>query len=224
MIKAIAIDDEPLALQVLLHHAARMNNISIEHTFTNATEGLRYANDQKPDLVFIDIKMPDHNGLDIAVALPAATHIIFTTAYSQYAVQGFDINAVDYLLKPISYQRFVQACSKVEHRLNTMPHTRLFTIRENGSYIRIPLTHLLYIQAKGNYLHLVTTTTTHLIRTTMHAFAESLPATFLKIHKSFIVNTQAIDVVETNHVVLSGHKVPLSAPYRTVLLAALHLP
>ncbi len=222
MIKAIAIDDEPMALQVLQHHAARMNNIRIEQTFTNASEGLRYTHQHKPDLVFLDIKMPDHNGLDIAIALPAATHVIFTTAYSQYAVQGFDINATDYLLKPISYHRFVKACAKVEERLSTPAISATITVRENGTWIRIPLSHLLFIQAKGNYLHLVTTTSTHLIRNTLQEFASHLPHTFLRINKSYIVNTAAVDVVENNHVIVSGHKVPVSAQLRSALLTSLH--
>jgi DNA-binding LytR/AlgR family response regulator len=222
MIRAIAIDDEPLALQVLQHHAAMVNNVSIEHTFTNASEGLRYTHQHKPDVVFIDIKMPDHNGLDIAIALPPATHIIFTTAYSQYAIQGFDINAADYLLKPISFQRFVQACGKIEKLLTNISRSSVITVRENGCWIRIPLSHLLYIQAKGNYLHLVTTTSTHLIRNTLQEFASHLPHTFLRVHKSYIVNTAAVDVVENNQVIVSGHKVPVSAQLRSALLTSLH--
>ena len=222
MIKAIAIDDEPLALQVLQHHAARMNNICIEHTFTNASEGLQYTHAHKPELVFLDIKMPDHNGLDIAIALPAATHVIFTTAYSQYAVQGFDINATDYLLKPISYQRFVQACAKVEERLSSLSVSATITVRENGNWIRIPLSLLLFIQAKGNYLHLVTTTSTHLIRNTLQEFASHLPHTFLRVHKSYIVNTAVVDVVENSQVIVSGYKVPVSTQLRSALLSSLH--
>jgi len=222
MIRAIAIDDEPLALQVLQHHAAKVNNISIEQTFTNASEGLRYTQQYKPDLVFLDIKMPDHNGIDIAIALPTATYVVFTTAYAQYAVQGFDINAADYLLKPITFQRFVQACAKVEERLSSLSVSATITVRENGNWIRIPLSHLLFIQAKGNYLHLVTTTTTHLIRSTLQEFATHLPHTFFRVHKSYIVNTVAVDVVENGQVIISGHKVPVSAQLRSAILTSLH--
>lgn len=213
MIHVIAIDDEPLALEVLLHHAAKVDFIILEHTFTNCADGIAYVLEHKPDALFLDINMPDQSGLDIAPALPAGTQVVFTTAYSEHAATGFELDATDYLLKPIPFARFEQACYKIVHRRTTYG-ARYILVKEQGMWNKVMLSDVLYVEARGNYMQLVTFTGTHLLRRTVHEMINELPSWFCRTHKSYIVNMDRVSAVSAEHVVTGGHVVPLSAGYR----------
>ena len=112
MLKAIAIDDERMALEVIKSHASKVPFITLEAAFSDGIQGLEYHSNNPVDLIFLDINMPDISGIDLMAMLPEATMVIFTTAYSEFAVKGFELNALDYLLKPFSLSRFLQACQK----------------------------------------------------------------------------------------------------------------
>ena len=114
MLKAIAIDDERMALEVIKSHASKVPFISLEAVFSDGIQGLEYQSQQPVDLIFLDINMPDISGIDLMAMLPESTMVIFTTAYSEYAVQGFELNALDYLLKPFPLSRFLKACQKAQ--------------------------------------------------------------------------------------------------------------
>ncbi len=214
MLHAVAIDDEPLALDVLTNHARELDFIRLERTFTNASEGLEYLRRNKTDLLFLDINMPDRNGLDIAAQLPSHLQLIFTTAYAEHAVHGFELNATDYLLKPVSLARFTQACQKARQQLeNGIEKEELF-IKESGIWYKIRIQELLYIESQGNYLKLVTKNRGYLVRHTLHEFEQQLPASFGRTHKSFIVNTRNIDRVEPEQVAIGAVVIPVSAGYK----------
>lgn len=214
MIHAIAIDDEPLALEVLLHHAAKVDFIKLEHTFTDCAEGIAYILEHKPEALFLDINMPDHSGLDIAPALPAGMQVIFTTAYAEHAAAGFELDATDYLLKPVPFARFEQACYKIIHRRATYG-VRYILVKENGIWNKVMLCDVFYIEAKGNYLQLVTASGRHLVRRTMQEVVNELPSWFCRTHKSFIVNMDTVSAVSAEHVVAGTHTVPVGPGYRT---------
>jgi len=218
MIHAIAIDDEPLALEVLQHHAAKVDFIKLEHAFTDCAEGIAFILEHKPEALFLDINMPDRSGLDIAPALPAGMQVVFTTAYSEHAAAGFELDATDYLLKPIPFARFEQACYKIVQRRTTYG-ARYILVKEQGMWNKVMLCDVLYIEARGNYMQLVTVTGTHLLRRTVHEMANELPSWFCRTHKSYIVNMDAVSAVSGEHVVAGGYVVPVGMAYRADVFA-----
>ncbi len=222
MLHAIAIDDEPLALEVLKGHARQLDFILLEKTFTNALKGLEYLQNNKADLLFLDIKMPDKNGLDVATLLPKNLQVIFTTAYAQYAVNGFELNATDYLLKPISLTRFTQACNKARKQQENTKEQELI-IKDNGVWHKIPVDQVLYIESQGNYLKLVTKNRNYLVRQTLYELEKQLPGYFAKAHKSFVINTRQIDRIEPQQVTIGFTAIPVSETYKKELFNVLGL-
>lgn len=213
MIHAIAIDGEPLALEVLLHHAAKLDFIQLEHTFTDCAEGIAYILEHKPDALFLDINMPDHSGLDVAPALPTRMQVVFTTAYAEHAAAGFELDATDYLLKPIPFARFEQACYKIVHRRATYG-ARYILVKEKGVWNKVMLCDVLFIEAQGNYLQFVTHARKHLVRRTLQEIVTELPSWFCRTHKSFIVNMDMVSAVSTDHLIAGGCSVPIGPGYK----------
>ena len=214
MLHAIAIDDEPLALEVLTNHAVQLDFIKLERTFTNAAEGVEYLHKNKTDLLFLDINMPDRNGLDIATQLPSNLQLVFTTAYAAHAINGFELNATDYLLKPISFTRFTQACNKAKQQLGNNTEKEELFIKESGAWHKIVTTCILYVESQGNYLKIVTKDRSYLVRQTSYEFEQQLPASFARTHKSFMVNTRNITQVRQDQVIVGTAAVPVSANYK----------
>jgi DNA-binding LytR/AlgR family response regulator len=223
MLRAAAIDDEPLALEILTGHAAQLSFLALEHIFTNAAAGLAHVQRIKPDVLFLDIKMPDHNGLDIARQLPAGLQVIFTTAYPEFAVNGFELDVTDYLLKPISFARFVQACNKAKDRNAQKQEDQPLFFKDGGVWHKIPPAQLLYAEAQGNYIKLVTRDKNYLIRSTMHELEAQLSPYFVKTHKSYIINTRSIDRIEAQQVTIGFTGIPVSENYRKHLFNTLGL-
>ena len=156
MLKAIALDDEPMALEVIKAHANKISFLELQATFVSAKEALEYLKTNPVDLIFLDINMPDITGLDFSQLLPKETAVVFVTAYSQYAVDAFNLNAADYLVKPIELTRFMKACQKVyENAQNAKGEevdlSYLF-VKEGYDLVRIVVDDLLYVQSEGNYL------------------------------------------------------------------------
>lgn len=216
MIRAIAIDDEPLALRVLEDHAFKISFLHIERSFTDPLEGLEYIRNIPVTAVFLDIKMHNISGVELAEIMPAGTHIIFTTAYPDYAVKGFELDAVDYLLKPVSFSRFLKACHKLKNNSSEKQTGEMLLLRDGSEVIRIRSTDIFFIEATGNYLKLHTAKGVLLHRQTMKEFIEQLPADdFIRTHKSYIVNLQHISRIESYQLTIDNQKIPLSANYKT---------
>ncbi len=220
MIRAIAIDDEPVALHVIEMHAQQVDFIDLEKTFTSARAALNYLADKAVDLVFLDINMPDMGGFEFAALIDPNVQIVFTTAHSQYAVKGFDINISDFLLKPISYARFLQACERVRGSITSNDHSRnvnrnqsLF-LKDGYNWVRVMLNNLLYIKTEDNYLQLVEPERETLVRMTVQDFLNKVPAEqFLRVHKSFVINTAKVERVEGNSIIINNQPVPVSKTY-----------
>ncbi len=218
MIRAIAIDDEPLALEVLQAHASRSGIIVLERTFTRASLGISYLLQHRPDALFLDIRMPDKSGIELAEQLPTDIPIVFTTAYPEHAVKGFELRAADYLLKPISFSRFEQACTRIAERLQEgRQQDDDLLVRCNGAWIKVRCHAIRYIEARGNYLLLATTTGDHLIRQTLQEMAQRLPPYFVRTHKSYIVNSRQIDKLGAGTVCIAGVAIPVSTVYQHLL-------
>jgi two-component system, LytTR family, response regulator len=224
MLKAIAIDDEPIALEVIKAHASKVTFLQLKDTFVSAMEALDYLKTNPVDLVFLDINMPDITGLDFSQLLPKNCGIIFTTAYSQYAADAFNLNAVDYLVKPFDFVRFMKACQKALDTIGKaeaeMPY--LF-VKDSYDLVRIVLADLLYVQSEGNYLTFKEKDKKTVTRMTMTEALELLPSkNFMRVNKSYVVNLNHIQKIE-RHQVAVGEKefVPIAANYHSELMEAL---
>jgi len=217
--KAIAIDDEPLALEIIKAHAPRLPAIQLEATFTNAMEALQWLQQHQTDLIFLDIKMPDISGIDLYASLLRKPLVIFTTAYAEHAVSGFELDAVDYLLKPVSLSRYLKACNKAlelyHYRKGSMPGTGGYLmVRSGNGQIRVPLADILYAEATGNYVQYVCKTQKLLARSTFAEAMQALPESgFARIHRSYVVNLLHVQRADKLQVEVAGISLPLSEAY-----------
>ena len=231
MIKAIAIDDEPPALEIIKVHAEKVPFVQLTACFIRPSEALTYIRHNTIDLAFIDISMPDTSGIELAIKLKDSCQIVFTTAYSEYALKGFELAATDYLLKPISFPRFLDACTRTQEKVkskdtvnNPKQRPSLF-IKDGHNWIRIDCDDILYIKAEDNYVSIIETNRRTLSRSTLSKMQEQLPAsTFMRVHKSYIVSLAYVNKLEKNEVFIQGAKIPLSKVGRDELFKKLMKP
>lgn len=219
MIKAIAIDDEPLPLEILEGYCQDVDFLKLEKTLTQTGEAKKYLQKFPVDLLFLDIHMPSVSGIDFYRELEQETMVIFTTAHSQYALEGFNLNAVDYLLKPYSKERFMVAVNKANdfysflHNKTTQKSNHIF-IRSEYSLLKIAVDEILYIEGLADYLKI------HLLRgkpvitrMTMKSILERLPSDFIRVHRSFIVPMSRIESVRNKNITLRGVQIPIGSSY-----------
>lgn len=197
MIRCIAIDDEPIALSIIQEHCRRYGNVAIE-TFTSPIAGMERVEATHPDIVFLDIEMNSHNGLTLARELPEGTCLVFTTAFPQYALDGFDADAVDFLHKPIFYERFERAMGKALKWLgksDTPAPRDTITLKSEHKNVVINTDDIVYIEAMDNYVKVYRRELPMVLsQITMKEMAAMLPtASFIRVHRSFIVSLDAID-------------------------------
>lgn len=225
-ISCIAIDDEPMALLVIEQFCRRRGGLELT-TFSEPRVGLEEICRRKPDLVFLDIQMNSLNGLEIADTLPRECCFIFTTAYAEYALEGFNLDAVDFLHKPFSYERFEVAVEKALRRIGarrSLP-VECLVVKQEYSNVSIPLGDILYIEALGNYVKIVRSSGGHVLtRTNLKNITDSLPdGTFLRIHRSYVIAVSSVVSFTRTKVVLRGHDegLPVGAQYAAQVLEAL---
>jgi DNA-binding LytR/AlgR family response regulator len=191
MIKAIAVDDEPPALEILENYCRRTEKVELMKVFTSTSRALEYLEQFPADLIFLDINMPSISGLDFAKRIPQQSMVIFTTSYTEYAVESYSLNAVDYLLKPYTFARFQQAIEKAEavQRFQQNERQQYLILRVDYSLIRIALPDILFIEGLDNYLKVhVRNQSPIVVRMTMKALQEKLPDNeFVRVHRSYIV-------------------------------------
>jgi two-component system LytT family response regulator len=222
---AIALDDEPLALEVIRSHASKVTFIELKAEFTDAFKALEYLQTETIDLIFLDIKMPDISGIEFFSSLARKPLVIFTTAYSEHAVASFELDAVDYLLKPFSLPRFIKACNKAHELYNfrnaakTVDHIYLKTGYEQ---VRVNFDDIFYLEASGNYVTFVLKDKKILSRSTFIEAISLLPADkFVRVHRSFLVATGKIEKVERHQVTVGGRTVPVSEGYADEIFRAI---
>lgn len=205
--KVIAIDDEPIALSIIQEFCQRLGGIQLQ-TFTDPTEGMAAVAAQQPDLLLLDIRLGTADGMALARQLPAATSLVFTTAYTEYALEGFEVGAVDYLHKPFSYERFANALSRVQNRQPVVPS---ITLKAEYKNVIIPLADILYIEAMDNYVRLHMSDSRQLMSkmTLTSLFSLLPPHQFVRIHKSFVVSLTQIDSYTRQQVYIKGISRPL---------------
>jgi DNA-binding LytR/AlgR family response regulator len=220
MITAIALDDEPLALKILENFCGKTDFISLVKSFTHPHEALKHLQNFPVDLIFLDIRMPSVSGLEFAKQAPKDLMVIFTTAYSEYAVEGFNLNALDYLLKPFTFERFLQAVNKAQdfykyyHQHEPEIQQYLF-VRADYSLVKIMLDDILYIEGLDDYLKIFQPGKKPVIaRMTMKSILEKLPARkFVRVHRSFIVPVQKIEKVRNKMIYIGEKTIPIGNSY-----------
>jgi len=222
---AIAIDDEPIALDIVKSHASKVPFMTLEAVFTNAFEAIAYLQKNPVDLIFLDIKMPDISGIDFLHSLNNPPLVIFTTAYAEHAVKGFELNALDYLLKPFSLSRFLKACNKAEElyslrrKTDTITSPAYLFIKDGYEQIKVAIDDIIYIEAAGNYtlIHLQNNSSlsTRMPISEMHALMPSQK--FIRIHRAFIIAKKAVTKYDRNQVWIGERLIPVGPTYSQYL-------
>ena len=226
-IKCIAIDDEPLALDIIKDYCSKVVFLDLLKTFDNAIESIEYIRSNKVDLIFLDIQMEELTGIQLLNALKHRPFVIFTTAYERYAIQGFELDVVDYMLKPISFERFIKGVNKVCERMqlnvgeakteSSRPksaESTFFFVKTETRMERIENNDVLYVEGMGDYWRIVTKT--RRIMTLMNArkLEEVLhEPQFLRVHKSFFIALDKIDSIERNRIKIGDQYIPVSETY-----------
>lgn len=218
MIRAIAIDDEPLGLQIISHYCGKIDFITLEKTFTKQSEALKYLKKFPVDLLFLDIQMPSKNGVDFYKMLDNNPMVIFTTAHSEYAVEGFNVNATDYLLKPFSAERFFTAVQKARNefqfRQNASVQTHLM-IRADYKLHRIEFDNILLIEGLDDYIQIHLNSNTKIVaRLSMKAILEKLPDTFVRVHRSFIIPIKKVKAIINKNIQIEDFIIPIGDTYK----------
>lgn len=222
MIRAIAIDDEPLALELISRFCSHITNIHLEKTFTKPSSAIAYLKKFPVDLVFLDIQMPSITGIDLVKQLPENVIVIFTTAFSEFALDAYNLNAIDYLLKPFEENRFLKAVNKAVayyqlKNQNESPADKYLLIRADYKLIKIPLSEIQYIEGLGDYLKVYYGEQKLVVaRMTMKNILAKLPAKeFLRVHRSFIVPYTKIENIRNKTILISGKEIPIGTSYET---------
>ena len=228
--KCIIIEDEPLAQNVLKKYIGDQPALELLAVCNDALEAHGILTQQNVQLIFLDINLPKLSGINFIKTLIRSPLVIFTTAYPEFAVEGFELNAVDYLLKPFSFERFLKAVNKALEKLNASTtqnndpgKTSFIFLKADKKIHKIDLDSIYYIEAIGDYMKVVTDSGQLIINETMKKLQEELPAkSFVRIHKSFIISRNRIKYIEGNYVQVEDKSIPIGATYRNDVLASLN--
>lgn len=228
MITCIAVDDEPKALEVIERYCEKSSLITLKACFREPIKAIEYLNREKVDLVFLDINMPDIDGIQLVQTLAWKPMIIFTTAYSAYAVESYNLNATDYLLKPITFERFLAAVNKAANiaaiKNNTARDDEAATvfIKSGPQTYQVKVADILYLEKDGNYITVHLKDKKILARENMSDIFDLVPASgFIRVHKSYVAAIRHITMIEAHQVIINGEKIPVGSTYREALKARL---
>ncbi|MFI3304745.1 MAG: LytTR family DNA-binding domain-containing protein [Rikenellaceae bacterium] len=220
MIRCIAIDDEPIALSIITQYCNRRGGIELS-TFTNPMAGIEQVRQTMPDLLFLDIEMGGVNGVELAHNIPNGVNLVFTTAYAQFAIDGFELNAVDYLHKPFSFARFERAVERVEQRIQMTQNLAKddeITLRVEYQSVRISRSEIVYIEAMDNYVRIhLTSSRPVMTQMSMKSIEEMLPESqFMRVHKSYIVPRHSISSYSKSQIELKrvDDMIPIGRTYQ----------
>lgn len=225
MIKYLIIDDEHMAHDIIKGYCDILPNMQLMSNCYDAIEAIDYLSKNKVDLIFLDLNMPKLKGFEFLRTLSSTPKIIVTTAYKEYALEGYELNIEDYLLKPFSFERFLKAVNKVTgasvskkqavSKEDNIIESQIF-LRQNKSYIQANIKSILYIEASGNYTKIITTNDIITVREKISDMIESLPKKgFLRVHKSFAIATRHINSIEGNRILIGDHIIPIGKLYKT---------
>lgn len=232
----IVVDDEPLAIELLKGYISQTPTLKILDTFDNPLSAMEFLKSQKVDILFVDIQMPVLTGVDLVKILQDPPAIIFTTAYREYAVESYELKAIDYLVKPITYVRFIKAINKYQESIginnpdlspilsdskSEKPKESIY-VNVNKKYIKIVFSEILYIESVKDYIDIHKTDGTVTTKSTITDFYKKLPNNFIRIHRSFIVNRKKITAFTQHDVEIFDKELPIGKSYKEEVMKSLN--
>ncbi|WP_034925272.1 LytR/AlgR family response regulator transcription factor [Gillisia sp. CAL575] len=210
--KCLIIDDEELARGLLKTYVAKIDSLELVGSFESALDALQIIKTETIDLIFLDIQMPDLKGTDFAKLVDAKTKIIFTTAYSEYALDGFELNALDYLLKPITFERFLTAVNKLEANNSNESQTTI-TVKSGYDLHKLNLEEITHIESDSEYVIFYTGNNKVMSNQSLKSLERTLPNNFMRVHRSYIVNKNKVTGLKSRDLLLSDLRIPVSDSY-----------
>jgi len=228
-IRCLIVDDEPVALDILKNHISKIDFLEIVQACRNATEAFNSISSSEIDLIFLDINMPGISGIAFAKSINKDIKIIFTTAYREFAIEGFDLHAADYLLKPISYERFLDAVNNfrqiysIKAKIDQPGSSAdFFFVKIDRKMHKIDFQKILWIESLSDYLKIETTEGTKVTRETISSTEEKLPnSQFLRIHRSFIIAIDKIESYSNEELIIQNNSIPISRTYKEKVIKRL---
>src|SRR5688572_7663312 len=231
-IKFIIVDDEPLAIEIVESYVSRIDQLHLQGTFRNAVQAFAYLQEHTVDLIFLDIQMPKLSGIEFLKTLKNPPKVIFTTAFRDYAIDGFDLEVIDYLLKPIPFERFLKAVAKVMHQQTATPAQPTkkadasaddyVYFKVDKKMIKTKMAAVLFIESVKDYVKVRTDEKEIITQQKISYLEESLPQQqFLRIHRSFIVNIDKIDAYSATDVEIGKHSIPIGRNYKNDVMKVL---
>jgi DNA-binding LytR/AlgR family response regulator len=226
-IRCIVIDDDEISRTVIEKYIEKTEVLTLIGAYESAEEGLSAILNHEADLIFLDVEMPQMTGIELVRSLIVKPYIILITAQKDYALEAFDLDITDYLLKPLDYTRFLKAVGKVKELIDnearSVSRNDIF-VKHQSRYIKIPTHELLWIEAIGDYVELHTAQKKYIVHTTMKALEKKLPSNeFLRVHRSYIIRLDAITEIEDNTLVIEKKLIPIGKSYRNQLMKHLNL-
>lgn len=225
MIKYLIIDDEHIAHDIIKGYCDMLPNLVLQKNCYDAIEALEYLHERTVDLIFLDLKMPKLKGFEFLKTLQSPPRVIVTTAHQEFALEGYELNVVDYLLKPFSFERFVKAVNKAmgaslpsmaPKNIQAGNSAATIFLRSDTKYIQVRIADILFLEAAGNFVKVVTGKDSILIRDTFSIVLNSLPPEdFLQVHRSFAIAPKHIKSIEGNQIAIGDHSVPIGKMYKT---------
>ena len=224
-LSCMIVDDEPFAVNLLEEYIAQVPSLQLMFKCYNAMEALEFLKLHTVDLLFIDINMPQLTGMQLVPLLPAGQLFIFTTAYSEFAIESYEKDAVDYLLKPVTFDRFLKAVNKVM-KLKKDPGQDIdddtIYLKSGKVMVQLQYDAILFIEGLKDYVLFHTLSGNHIVYKRMKELEENLPAQFSRVHNSYIINRSHIQKIEDNHAVIKEKRIPVSEKYREIFLKNIH--
>ncbi len=227
-INCLIVDDEQYARKLLAGYVDKIPHLHLSGEAKNAMEAMQFLQEAHVDLMFLDIQMPDLTGLELMKSLHARPVVIFTTAYKEYAIDGYQLDVIDYMLKPISFERFVQGVNKAAEMIrlkslklepdtsppaNEIKEPKFITLKADYKIYKVKLDEILYIEGLKEYVTYYTTQRKYVVLESLHKLEQSLPSQFLRVHKSYIVNTEHIVALNGNQIEMDKTRIPIGKTY-----------
>lgn len=232
MIRCIVIDDEPYARQLLTEFIAKVPDVVLEGAYANALKALPVLSKKSIDVIFLDIQMPDISGIDFLKTLKKKPYIVFTTAFAEHALEGFELDAVDYLLKPFDFNRFLKAMNKVVQRLDKQIHpdntteeeitkTDFIFMKDGNKLVKVEYKKILFIKGTREYVTIHTQEKKIMSLQTLKSLEMELPSDFIRVHNSFIIYLPAVGTITKNELEIGKEIIPIGITYKKALLEKL---
>jgi len=223
MIKCLVIDDEPFAVQLLSDYINKSNDLELVQAFTDPIKAFHFLNENSIDLIFMDIQMPELTGIQLIKLIPPSCNVIFTTAYSEYALESYDFDVVDYLLKPISFERFLLSVEKFKNRFSKKDtptvasenQPNFIFVKSGHRTLKINLSDILFLESQSDYVAIHSKEKKILTLENMSFFEKNLPKDqFIRVHRSYIISIPKIDFIERNRITINDTLIPISKTYQ----------